>query len=101
MLLERVVPRGSSIFVIPDELVQKSKGGIILTDWSAKRPTSGTIIALGPLVTEYNKGDRVMYGDFSGLKVTIDDREVLIMQPADIVAQLLPDYGRQTETAAA
>jgi chaperonin GroES len=90
-MVERVIPKGASIFVIPDELVNKTASGLILTDWSAKRPTSGTVLALGPKATGFKKGDRVLFGEYAGLSLKIDDRDIFIMQPEDIIALLLPD----------
>jgi chaperonin GroES len=35
---------------------------------------------------EVKKGDRVLYGKYSGTEVTIDDIEYLIMRESDILA---------------
>lgn len=89
-----IIPYGESIFVLPDKVVDKTDSGIILTDYSKKRPTSGTIIAIGDKVEKdkFNIGQRVIYGEFSGHKQIITwngkDKEIFIMTPSDILALL-------------
>lgn len=87
-----IIPLYDRLFVLPDEIVDRTKGGIILTDYSAKRPTSGTIVAVGSKVKERKVGERVIYGEFSGLKQMINlkgkEVEVLIMTEDDICALL-------------
>ena len=84
----KLKPLGETIFVLPDKAVDKTEGGIILTDFSKKRPTSGTIIAIGSKVKDLKVGQRVLYGEFSGAKEIIDEKEIFIMQPSDILATL-------------
>jgi len=38
------------------------------------------------IVMEVKKGDKVLYGKYSGTEVTIDDVEYLIMRESDILA---------------
>lgn len=90
-----IKPIGTSIFVLPDKANDTSAGGIILTDYSRKRPTTGTIIGIGDKVTEFKVGMRIVYGEFSGIKEKMEypyksDKmeEIFIMQPEDIVALL-------------
>ena len=93
-LIERVVPKGRSIFVIPDEVIDRTDSGLYLSDYSAKRPTSGTILSMGPLVKteDFKKGDRIIYGEMSGCqKLVIDNREIFVMTEDDILALLLPE----------
>lgn len=85
-------PIRNTIFVLPDQAPETSKGGIILTDFSRKRPTTGTIIAVGDLVTGFKPEQRVVYGEFSGDKRMIEhkgeDVEIFLMTPDDILAIL-------------
>ena len=90
--MNNITPLRNTIFVLPDEVVDRTKSGIILTDYSKRRPSSGTIIAVGSQVKDFKKGDRVIYGDFSGQKqiINYDDKEVEIFMMAenDILALL-------------
>ena len=54
------------------------------------------VVAVGPGKTEdgklvapqVKKGDKVLYGKYSGTEVTIDDTEYLIVRESDILAIL-------------
>lgn len=90
--MSNIIPLRNIIFVLPDKIVDKTSSGIILTDYSKKRPSSGTIIGIGSQVKDFKIGDRVIYGDFSGQKqiINYNDKEVEIfmMTEDDILALL-------------
>ena len=87
-----IIPLYDRLFVLPDEAPEETKGGIILTDYTKKRPTSGTIVAVGSKVKERKVGERVIYGEFSGLRQLINlkgkDIEIFVMVEDDILALL-------------
>lgn len=88
----KMVPLRETIFVLPDKVIDQTEAGIILTDYTKKRPTSGTIIAVGAAVKDFNAGQRVIYGEFSGAREMIEyggkEQEIFIMQPSDLLALL-------------
>ena len=76
---------------------QKSTGGIIIPDTAAEKPQQGEVLAVGsgargddgkiqPL--DVKKGDKVLFGKWSGTEVKIDDEELLIMNESDIMGVL-------------
>jgi chaperonin GroES len=76
----------------PDEM---KKGGIIIPDTAKEKPQQGEIIEVGPgrvtddgkkIPMELKKGNKVLYGKYSGTEVTIDDVEYLIMKEGDVLA---------------
>jgi chaperonin GroES len=75
----------------------KSAGGIIIPDTAAEKPQQGEIIAVGPgsrdeagkiVALDVRKGDRVLFGKWSGTEVKIDGQELLIMKESDIMGVL-------------
>jgi chaperonin GroES len=75
----------------------KSKGGIIIPDTAKEKPQEGKVIAAGngrmtddgkvvPL--EVKKGDRVLFGKYSGSEVNIEGEEHLIIREEDVLAIL-------------
>jgi chaperonin GroES len=49
----------------------------------------GRLTDEGKLVKlEVKKGDKVLYGKYSGTEVTIDGKEYLIMRESDILAKI-------------
>jgi chaperonin GroES len=72
----------------------KTSGGIIIPDTAAEKPQEGEIIAVGPgargedgkiVPLDLKKGDRVLFGKWSGTEVKIDGAELLIMKESDIM----------------
>ena len=72
----------------------KSAGGIIIPDTAQEKPSQGEIIAVGPggrdeagklIPIDLKKGDRVLFGKWSGTEVRIDGEDLLIMKESDIM----------------
>jgi chaperonin GroES len=72
----------------------KSKGGIIIPDTAQEKPMQGEVIAVGPgardesgkiVALDVKKGDRILFGKWSGTEVKIDGTEYLIMKESDIM----------------
>ena len=79
------------------ESEEKTKGGIIIPDTAAEKPQQGEVVAVGPgardeagklIAIELKKGDRVLFGKWSGTEVKIDGQELLIMKESDIMGVL-------------
>ena len=75
----------------------KTPGGIIIPDTAAEKPQQGEVIAVGPGVRgedgkfvpmDLKKGDRVLFGKWSGTEVKIDGAELLIMKESDVMGVL-------------
>jgi len=75
----------------------KSAGGIIIPDTAAEKPQQGEIIAVGPgarddagklVPLDVKRGDRVLFGKWSGTEVKVDGQELLIMKESDIMGVL-------------
>ena len=72
----------------------KTTGGIIIPDTAGEKPQQGEIVAVGPgardetgkvVALDVKKGDRVLFGKWSGTEVKIDGQEVLILSQSDIL----------------
>jgi chaperonin GroES len=73
------------------------KGGIIIPDTAKEKPMEGEVIAAGPgKITDdgkragmdVKKGDRILFGKYSGTEIKIDDQDYLIMREEEILAIL-------------
>ncbi len=76
---------------------QKTAGGIIIPDTAAEKPQTGKIIAVGSgardddgklVPLDVKKGDKVLFGKWSGTEVKIDGDDLLIMKESDIMGVL-------------
>ena len=72
----------------------KTKGGIIIPDTAQEKPMEGKVIAAGAGVRgedgkqhplDVKKGDKILFGKWSGTEVKIDGDELLIMKESDIL----------------
>ena len=90
-----VKPLADRVVVRPLEAEEVKKGGIIIPDTAKDKPMEGEIIEVGTgrktdegkvLAPEVKKGDRILYGKYSGTEVEIDGEELLIMRESDIFA---------------
>ena len=75
----------------------KTKGGIIIPDTAQEKPMQGSVVAVGPggrdeagklTPIDLKKGDKVLFGKWSGTEVKIDGEELLIMKESDIMGVL-------------
>jgi len=90
-----VKPLEDRIILKPMEAEEKTAGGIIIPDNAKEKPQKGEVIAVGPgkitdkgqkIEVSLKKGDKVLYGKYSGTEVTIDGEDYLIVRESDILA---------------
>ena len=90
-----VKPLSDRVIVKALEAEEKTAGGIIIPDNAKEKPQKGEVVAVGPgkiadsgqkIAMELKKGDKVLYGKYSGTEVTVDGKEYLIMRESDILA---------------
>lgn len=90
-------PLHDRVLVKRVEIETKTAGGIIIPDSAKEKPMQGEILAVGtghrgedgkvtPL--DVKKGDKVLFGKWSGTEVKIDGEDVLIMKESDILGIL-------------
>jgi chaperonin GroES len=85
------------VLVRPLEGEDKTAGGIIIPDTAKEKPQQGEVIAVGPggrdesgkvTALDVKKGDRILFGKWSGTEVTINGDKLLIMKETDIMGVL-------------
>ncbi len=90
----KIRPLHDRVLVKPLEAEQKTAGGIIIPDSAKEKPMEGKVMAVGPgargedgkqHALDVKKGDRVLYGKWSGTEVKVGGDELLIIKEADIM----------------
>ena len=93
----KVKPLSDRVVVEPAPAEDVSTGGIILPDTAQEKPQQGTVVAAGPgkvsdsgknVAMEVKKGDRILYGKYSGTEFSFEGTDYLIMRESDILAVL-------------
>jgi chaperonin GroES len=89
-----IKPLSDRVLVLRIEEEEKTSGGIIIPDTAKEKPQEGKVIAVGPgkmdedgkiLPMAVKKGDRILFGKYSGNEIQIDGVEHLIMREDDIL----------------
>ncbi len=97
MASAKIKPMADRVVVEPLEETEEMRGGLYIPDTAKEKPQQGTVIAVGPgrrtdqgelIEVELKKGDRILYGKYSGTEVTVDGSEYLIVRESDVLAVL-------------
>ena len=76
------------------ESEEKSSGGIILVDSAQEKPMEGEVLEVGSgardesgklVPLDVKKGDKILFGKWSGTEVKMNGEEYLIMKESDIM----------------
>ena len=93
----KIKPLADRVVVEPLEETEEMRGGLYIPDTAKEKPQQGTVVAAGPgrrsdqgelIEIEIKKGDRILYGKYSGTEVTVDGNEYLIVRESDVLAVL-------------
>jgi chaperonin GroES len=90
----KVNPLADRVVIKALEETEQMRGGLYIPDTAKEKPQQGEVIAVGPGKYEdgklvpmgVKKGDRVLYGKYSGTEVTIDGEQMLILRESDVLA---------------
>lgn len=73
---------------------EKTAGGIIIPDSVKEKPQEGKVVNVGSGIRNktgdifplsVKKGDRILFGKYSGSEVKIDGEDLIIMRESDIL----------------
>ena len=87
-------PLHDRVLVKPLDADTKTAGGIIIPDTAQEKPQEGKVVAVGAgkrgddgsiMPMDVKKGDRILYGKWSGTEVKIDGKDMMIMSESDIM----------------
>ncbi|KXK04776.1 MAG: Co-chaperonin GroES (HSP10) [Acidobacteria bacterium OLB17] len=77
-----------------DDTVNKTAGGLFIPDTAKEKPQEGEVIAAGEgkykedgtrQALDVKKGDRVLFGKYSGSEIKLDGEEFIIMREDEIL----------------
>lgn len=80
-------PLHENVILMKEEVEKKTASGILLTDTSEKKPSIALVVAIGEDVkAPLQVNDRVVYKEYSGTNVEVDDKAYIIIEAEDILA---------------
>ncbi len=89
----KIRPLQDRVVVKRMEEETKSAGGIVLTASATEKPSRGEVVAIGPgkklddgnvRPVDVKVGDTVVFGQYAGNTVKLDNEEFLIMNESEI-----------------
>jgi chaperonin GroES len=87
-------PLHDRVLVRRVEEEKTTPGGIVIPDTAAEKPMQGEVVAVGNgklqdngevRALEVKKGDKVLFGKYSGTEVKVDNEDLLVMREDDIM----------------
>jgi chaperonin GroES len=93
-------PLHDRVLVRRVESDQKTAGGIIIPDTAQEKPMEGEVLEVGSgardevgklVPLDVKKGDKILFGKWSGTEVKMNGEDYLIMKESDIMGILTPN----------
>ena len=87
-------PLHDRVLVRRVESDEKTAGGLIIPDTAKEKPAEGEVVAVGDgardeggkrIPMDVKKGDKILFGKWSGTEVVLDGEDLLIMKESDIM----------------
>ena len=85
----RLSPLSDRVVLKYEETEEKTQSGTILPDSAKEKPQVAVVVAVGPGKDEemqVKEGDKVIFSEYSGTEVKLDDEEYTIVSQNDIIA---------------
>ena len=85
LVVKRIEEQESKIggLFIPDSAKEKPQEGEVVAVGKGKRLEDGKVVAL-----DVQKGDRILFGKYSGNEIRIDGQDLMIMREDDVLGVL-------------
>lgn len=88
-----IKPLGDRVVIKKVEAEEKTKSGIVLPSSAKEQPQMAEVVAIGADITNDEKkkgqvkvGDKVIFSQYAGTEIKVDDKEVTIVKLNDILA---------------
>src|SRR5258708_38018574 len=97
-------PLHDRVLVRRVEQADKTAGGIIIPDTAKEKPMEGEIVAVGPGTRgedgklhpcDVKKGDRILFGKWSGTEIKLAGEELIIMKESDVMGVIDKPGGKK------
>ena len=90
----KMKPLGDRVVLKQVEIEEKTKSGIILPDSAKEKSQEALVVAVGPgkavdgklTPMQVKEGDKVIYSEYAGTEVELDDEKYIIVGQDDIIA---------------
>jgi len=90
-----IKPLADRVLVKPVEAEEVKRGGIIIPDTAKEKPMQGEVMEVGGgrqtedgkiIPMSIKKGNKILYGKYSGTEISVEGEDLLIMRESDVLA---------------
>jgi len=90
-----IKPLADRVLVKPVEAEEVKRGGIIIPDTAKEKPMQGEVMEVGEgrqtedgkiIPMAVKKGNKILYGKYSGTEISVNGEDLLIMRESDVLA---------------
>ena len=88
-MIKIIKPLHDNVVLKKEKVENKTSSGIILTTESKSMPSVATVVAVGKdCKAEIKENDQVVYKEYSGTNIKIDEVEYIVISEKDILGYL-------------
>jgi len=81
-------PLGERVLVERTEIENKTASGIIIPDNAKEKPQTAKVVAVGDKVEDVRVGDTVMFEQYRGTELKLEEQEYLILNIENVIGIL-------------
>lgn len=80
-------PLKDRVLIEREEQASQTASGLYIPDSAKDKPLQGKVVAAGPIAREdgIDVGDMAVFANFSGMEITIEGKEYLILQSKEVL----------------
>ncbi len=80
-------PLKDRLLVEREEQSNQTASGLYIPDTAKEKPLEGKVVAVGPDAKEdgISVGDKVIFANFSGMEITLEGKEYLILLSKEVL----------------
>lgn len=82
-----IKPLSNRVVAKKEQALEKTKSGILLGE-AKEAPAYAVVESVGPEVKDIKKGDKIIFKDYTGTEVKLDDENYIIVEDKDILATI-------------
>ncbi|MBN2652969.1 MAG: co-chaperone GroES [Spirochaetales bacterium] len=84
----KVIPLGSRVLIKFEEVSEKTSSGLYIPQTAQEKTQIGTVVAVGDDKEKISVkvGDKILYEKYAGTTVTVDGKDMLLVNCKDILA---------------
>ena len=84
------IPLANRVLVEREVQTNTTASGIIIPDTAKEKPMQGKVVAVGPEAKKegISEGDTIVFANFSGMEITIEGTEYLILLSKEVLGLL-------------